>query len=79
MPLFRKKQIPELWQIRGFACQALGDQSQWEATENGGRAEFKPSHYAPRYRDQKATSQINEALAWAEPLPGTDGWEGNVL
>lgn len=61
-----------------LACRAPGDQSPWEARGGGGRAEFKPSHYAPRYRDQKATSQINEALAWAEPLPGTDGWEGSV-
>jgi len=31
--------------------------------KEGGRAEFKPPHYALRYRDQKATSQINEAPA----------------
>lgn len=63
-----------------LACQALGEQSKWEAGSVGGvgQAEFKPSRYAPRYRDQKAASQINEALARAKPLPVTDGWEGSM-
>lgn len=78
MPLFRKKKVPELWQISPCLPGSWGAE-QMVDTERGGRAEFKPSHYALRYRDQKATSQINEALAWAEPLPSTDGWEGSVL
>lgn len=38
-----------------------------------GWAEFKPSHYALRYRDQKAARQTNKAPAWAEPLPSMAG------
>lgn len=47
-------------------------------TWRAGQAELKPSHYAARYRDQKATSRTNEASAWAEPLPGMDGRDGSM-
>lgn len=78
MPLFRKKQIPELWQISPCLPGSGGAEQVGGMEQGGGQAEFKPSHYALRYRDQKATSQINEAPAWAEPLPSTDGREGSV-
>lgn len=42
----------------------------------GGRAEFKPSCYASRYRDQKTTLQINKASTWAEPLSAWMGGRG---
>lgn len=75
MLLSRKKRILELWQFSP-CLPGSGGSEQVGGMERVGQTEFKPSHYASRYRDQKTTLQINKASTWAEPLSARMGGRG---